>query len=137
MPYIQFNSTIPRQNGQTVEITTAFKIKAVAQGGAFITKNATVTVVVCGNENVQTNQVIRTLYEYHTDAISAAVAYFPVVSNFTVDDLDCPILTYKAKQNGEYLAQNERNRFWILDKTNSNFQEPTLNLNLTSPNGFY
>ena len=55
MPYIQFNSTIPRQNGQTVEITTAFKIKAVAQGGAFITKNATVTVVVCGNENVQTN----------------------------------------------------------------------------------
>jgi len=47
---LMFNTNIKMTDGSVVAQTFDFKIKAISKGGAFLTKDISVSVTICGSE---------------------------------------------------------------------------------------
>jgi hypothetical protein len=94
---IEFNTDIMPQDGTVQYIEHEFAIKVTARGGAFAWKNVVARIVVCGWERVSLVEDERVLYEFHY-TIDPVAQIYPLASNFTTNDTDCPVIEYSNKR---------------------------------------
>jgi hypothetical protein len=94
---IEFNTDIQPQDGTVEFIEVDFSIKVTARGGAFAWKNVSARIVVCGWERVSLVEDERVLYEFHY-TIDPQQQIYPLASNFTTNDTDCPVIDYSIKK---------------------------------------
>jgi hypothetical protein len=92
---LNFLSDIDAQDGQTLNITKEFKVKATAEGGAVGYQTIEIDIVVCGYEVVS-------LVDSTTVAESLQVRYnttaeVNMTALFSTNDTDCPVIGFALK----------------------------------------
>jgi len=127
---------LPAQDGTVIKIDKSFKIKAAASGGSIGWKAVDIEIIVCGSEVIGVDSA-SILYEFQV--LSNSHANYPIASNFTTSDSDCPVVTYTLKHDNPAdpataLAPTSLAQFNIIN--DNTVTEPTLWMNPDTLNVF-
>lgn len=106
------DTNIPMTNGTVTEVSTYWKIEATANGTSSATSYATIDLIICDFESVETTVAGRILYEFHKNGTDdyrdsdEPYLYKLDHHNFTSNDSYCPTVKYELRMTNDPMPNN-------------------------------